>query len=205
MSNASSCRDCKHLTDSVSGLPDYVGVRTRGGTMVNVASFFHQSLRSAAKAIGVSETTVKAACRDAGLERWPGRRLAAAARWRKVRIKHPSLHAAMSTTCKAELHIVRAYHTQRASDLPDCQRSLPRAQCSAMRIRVHASFCSALLGVGNAVCIALRPAARLTGHSATHTVAALEVHSIKATSVPPQALCFESLLIAQACAHTYRS
>ncbi|EFJ23355.1 hypothetical protein SELMODRAFT_103796, partial [Selaginella moellendorffii] len=41
----------------------------------DLSAYFHLSIVDAAKKLGVSQTTLKKACRKFGLKRWPGRKV----------------------------------------------------------------------------------------------------------------------------------
>lgn len=43
--------------------------------MSDLSTYFHLSVADAAKKLGVSQTTLKKACRKFGLKRWPGRKV----------------------------------------------------------------------------------------------------------------------------------
>lgn len=51
------------------------GVGTHHLKMSDLSAYFHLSVVDAAKKLGVSQTTLKKACRKFGLKRWPGRKV----------------------------------------------------------------------------------------------------------------------------------
>lgn len=56
-------------------MPFVQGVGTHHLRMSDLSAFFHLSVVDAAKKLGVSQTTLKKACRKFGLKRWPGRKV----------------------------------------------------------------------------------------------------------------------------------
>jgi hypothetical protein len=51
------------------------GLGTHHLKMSDLSAYFHLSVVDAAKKLGVSQTTLKKACRKFGLKRWPGRKV----------------------------------------------------------------------------------------------------------------------------------
>lgn len=51
------------------------GAGTHHLRMSDLSTYFHLSVVDAAKKLGVSQTTLKKACRKFGLKRWPGRKV----------------------------------------------------------------------------------------------------------------------------------
>ncbi|KAJ7514834.1 hypothetical protein O6H91_23G061700 [Diphasiastrum complanatum] len=90
---SSSSADANTLADPANIMPNYEDVNNRPdpvflvnrrskmglGThhlrLSNLSAYFHLSVVEAAKKLGVSQTTLKKACRKFGLKRWPGRKV----------------------------------------------------------------------------------------------------------------------------------
>jgi hypothetical protein len=88
-----------------SGFVDAVIPRRRGGekqvvlTRDMLESYYHESLDTVTERLGLSKTTIKAACRRLGLEKWPYKH--SGPRKRRMGVVKPDQHAAESANERA--------------------------------------------------------------------------------------------------------
>ncbi|KAI5075083.1 hypothetical protein GOP47_0009159 [Adiantum capillus-veneris] len=79
--SSSSVIDAQQNAQSQPEMIFLVNRRSKTGTgthrlkMSELSTYFHLSVVDAAKKLGVSQTTLKKACRNFGLKRWPGRKV----------------------------------------------------------------------------------------------------------------------------------